>query len=153
MAFKLDIFKLLGQINSPQSGDIYKTLTDDEKKGFSPLVVMRWLSGTSDAGQIVALNQFANTSVIPLAKHPHLLMLTLQACCSKRNGRNNWLGIKSGTKKTQLRNQVMMEYYEWSSNEMRDCFVFPSDDEIIEMAEDLGWQKDEVAKLKKEMTQ
>lgn len=151
MTFKLDIFKLLGQINSASSGDIYVKLTDEEKKGFTPLVTMRWLSGTSDQSQIIALNTFANRFTFPLAKHPHLQMLLLQVCCSKRGGRNNWYGIKGGSKKTQMRNQVMMEYYEWSANEMRDCTVFPSDDEIVEMAEDLGWQKDEVAKLKKEL--
>lgn len=151
MAFKLDIFRLLGMIGSPNSGDIYKGLTNDEKKGFAPLVVMRWMSGTSDERQIMALNTFANRFIFPLAKHPHILMHLLQACSSKAGGRSQWLGIKGGTKKTQLRNDVIMEYFDYSVNELRALTVFPSNDEIISMAEELGWQKEEMVKLKKEM--
>lgn len=153
MAFKLDIFKLLGMIGSKNSGDIYKGLSDDEKKGFAPLVAMRWMSGTSDQRQIMALNTFANRFIFPLGKHPHLLMQLLQACSSKNGGRAQWLGIKGGSKKTQLRNEVIMEYFDYSTNELRALTVFPTNDEIVQMAEELGWQKEEVAKLKKEMTE
>jgi hypothetical protein len=146
--FALDIFKLLGRITNKKSGDIYPTLTDDEKKGFSPLVVMRWLSGTSDPAQILALNTFANKSIFPLAKHPHLLMRTLQAC-STNPGRVQWLGIKSGTK-NPLTRQVIMDYFEYSTLELKKMDVWPTEAEILEMAEELGWQKDEIAKLKKE---
>lgn len=149
MAFKLDIFKLLSQIASPSSGDIYAKLSDDEKKGFAPLVVMRWMSGTKDERQIIALNTFANKFTFPLAKHPHLQMLVLQACSSKTNGRGSWIGIKGGTK-TTLRNEVLSEYFDYSINEIRAMTVFPTDEEIVMMAEELGWQKDEIAKLKKE---
>ena len=150
MAFKLDIFKLLGMIGSKSSGDIYKGLSDDEKKGFAPLVVMRWMSGTGDQRQIMALNTFANRFIFPLGKHPHLLMQLLQACSSKAGGRAQWLAIKGGTKKTQLRNEVIMEYFDYSVNELRALTVFPSNDDVIQMAEELGWQKEELAKLKKE---
>ena len=150
MTFKLDIFQLLSKIHSPNSGDIYAGLTSEEKKGFAPLVVMRWMSGTSDQRQIMALNTFANRYVFALGKHPHLLMLVLQACSSKTGGRNYWLAEKGGSKKTQLRDQVIMEYFDYSPNELRALIVQPSDQEVLAMAEELGWQKEDVAKLKKE---
>lgn len=149
MAFKLDIFGLLAKIGNPNSGDIYANLSDDEKKGFAPLVVMRWMSGTKDQRQIIALNTFANKFIFPLAKHPHLQMLLLQACSSKTNGRGSWLGIKSAAK-TNLRNQVLADYLDYSANEIRAMTVFPTDEEIVMMAEELGWQRDEITKLKKE---
>lgn len=152
MTFKLDIFGLLKKINSPNSGDIYKGLTDEEKKGFAPVVVMRWLSGTSDKRQIMMINTFANRFILSLSKHPHLMMQVFQACSSKVGGRAQWLGIKGGAKKTQLQNQVIMEYFDYSPNEIRAMIVRPTQDEIIEMAEELGWQKDEVTKLKKEIS-
>ena len=47
-SFKLDIFKLLSTIDS-SSSNIYASLSDEERKGFAPLVVMRWMTGTSDS--------------------------------------------------------------------------------------------------------
>ena len=137
------------RINDPNSKDIYSALSEEQRKAVSPLVVMRWLSGTKDQRQIIALNTFANKFTFPLAKHPHLQMLVLQACSSKTNGRGSWIGIKGGTK-TTLRNEVLSEYFDYSINEIRAMTVFPTDDEIILMAEELGWQRDEIAKLKKE---
>ena len=147
--FALDIFDLLRRINDPNSKDIYLTLSEEQQKAISPLVVMRWLSGTKDQRQIIALNTFANKFIFPLAKHPHLQMQLLQACSSKTNGRGSWLGIKGGVK-TNLRNEVLADYFDYSINEIRALTVFPSDEEIVMMAEELGWQKDEIAKLKKE---
>jgi predicted house-cleaning noncanonical NTP pyrophosphatase (MazG superfamily) len=147
--FSLDIFKVLSDIDR---GDLtlYRKLSDDEKKGFPPLVVMRWMTGTSDQAQIVSLNTFANRFIFPLGKHPELLAQLLSACSSKQQRRYGWLGIKSGKKKT-LSRQAVQEYLEYSSQEMRKLEELPPDDEIIEMAEALGWQKDEIAKLKKEL--
>jgi hypothetical protein len=150
MTFKLDIFRLLGQINDPKSGDIYETLTDDEKKGFAPLVVMRWLSGTKDERQVMALNHFLNPFVFTLAKHPHLLMKLMQTCSSKTGGRNFWLGIKTGSKRNPLTQEVIKSYFSYSSRELNKLTVLPKEDEIVLMAEELGWQKDEISKLKKE---
>ena len=149
MTFKLDIFKVLGDLSS---GDhlTYRKLSDEEKKGFAPLVVMRWMTGTSDQRQIVAINSFANKYIFPLGKHPELLAQLLAACSSKTSRRYNWVGIKSSKKKTLAR-LVVQEYLEYSSLEMKKLEVLPSNDEILEMAELLGWQKDEIAKLKKEL--
>jgi len=149
--FKMDIFGLVTKINNPSSGDVYASLSDLEKKGFFPLVVMRWLSGTNNEAQILALNDFANKAIFPLGKHPHLLMLLLQACSPGTGGRPTWLGIKGGSKKTQLRNQVLMEFFDISINEVRAMTVFPTDAEIIGMAEEIGFQDDEMKKLKKEI--
>jgi hypothetical protein len=150
MTFKLDIFQLLGKINNPNSGDIYETLTDDEKKGFAPLVVMRWLSGTKDVRQLMALNHFVNPYIFTLAKHPHLLMQLMQVASSKTGGRNQWLGIKAGSKRNPLTQEVVKLYFGYSSRELNKLTVLPSEEDLVSMAEELGWQKDEISKLKKE---
>jgi len=149
MSFKLDIFDLLGRLNDPKAGDIYSKLSDEERKGFAPLVVMRWASGTSDARQIMMLNEFVNLNVFTLGKHPHLLMMLLQAANSKTNKRYNWLGIKS-KKKNSGALRVIQEYFEMSEREAKLLNPLPSDAEIMKMAEELGWDKDEISKLKKE---
>jgi hypothetical protein len=149
MAYKLDIFDLLGKLNSSKAGDIYEKLSDDEKKGFAPLVVMRWMSGTSDERQIMLLNEFANPSIFTLGKHPHLLMLLLQASSSKTSKRYQWLGIKSKKKNVEAM-KVVQEYYEMSAREVKLLNPFPPEAEVLKMAEELGWQKDDMTKLTKE---
>ena len=149
MAFKLDIFDLLGKLNSPKSGDIYAKLSEDEKKGFAPLVVMRWMSGTNDERQIMTLNEFANPAIFTLGKHPHLLMQVLQACSSKTSKRYQWLKVNGGKKKVEAL-KVVAEYLEMSMREVRLLDPFPPEAEVIKMAESLGYQKDEITKLTKE---
>jgi hypothetical protein len=149
VAFKLDIFDLLGKLNSPKSGDIYAKLSEDEKKGFAPLVVMRWMSGTNDERQIMTLNEFANPAIFTLGKHPHLLMQVLQACSSKTSKRYQWLKVNGGKKKVEAL-KVVAEYLEMSMREVRLLDPFPPEAEVIKMAESLGYQKDEITKLTKE---
>lgn len=148
--YKLDIFDLLGKLNSPRSGDIYSKLSDDEKKGFYPLIVMRWMSGTSDERQIILLNEFVNPYVFSLPEHQHLLMKLLQVASSKTSKRYQWLGIKSNTKKAESF-KVVQQYYEMSFREVKMLSPFPTDEELISMAEELGYTKDEMTKLKKEL--
>lgn len=148
--FKLDIFALLGSLNSPKSGDIYANLSEDERKGFAPLVVMRWMSGTSDERQIMLLNEFVNPAVFSLGKHPHLLMQLLQVASSKQAGRRyQWLGIKSKKKNVEAQ-RVVGEYFGMSAREVRMLNLFPPQSEVMQMAEELGWQKDDIKKLEKE---
>ena len=149
MTYKLDIFGLLGSLNNPKFKDIYAGLSDDEKKGFAPLVVMRWMTGTSDEQQIMSVNEFVKPTVFTLGKHPHLLMLLLQVCNTKTNKRYQWLGIKSKKKNVEAM-RVVSEYYEMSSREVKLLSPFPNEEEIYQMAEELGFQKDELTKLKKE---
>jgi len=150
MAFKLDIFKLLGLIHNPKSGDIYESLTDDEKKGFAPLVAMTWMAGTKDERQLMALAHFANPYIFSLGKHPHLLMQLLQACSSKTGGRNFWLSQKAGSKRNPLTREVIKSYLGYSTRELNLLTTLPPEDEVISMTEELGWQKEEISKLKKE---
>ena len=148
--YKLDIFELLSKINSSKSGDIYTKLSDDEKKGFAPLIVMRWMSGTSDERQIILLNEFVNKNVFTLAKHPHLLMQLLQVASSKTSKRYQWIGVKS-KKKNTLRKRAVKEFFNMSEREIGLMSPFPNDAEIMEMAESLGWEKEDINSLKKEM--
>lgn len=149
-AYKLDIFDLLNRLNSTKSADIYTGLSEDERKGFAPLVVMRWMSGTSDERQIMMLNEFVNPHIFALGKHPHLLMRCLQASSSKVNRRYAWYPIKS-SKKSALTVQVIREYFGISTREA-EKYIIPPANELIQMAEELGWEKDTLKKLQKELT-
>lgn len=146
--YKLDIFRLLSEYNNPKAGDIYAALSEEERKGFAPLIVMRWMSGTSDERQIMMLNEFVNPYVFSLGKHPHLLSQLLQVASSKVNRRYYWLGIKPSTKRVEAR-RVLQQFFDVSAREAR-LYEIPPINELVEMAESLGWEKAEIAKLQKE---
>ena len=148
--YKLDIFDLLNKLNSKSSGDIYAKLSDEERKGFAPLIVMAWMSGTTDERQIVLLNEFVNKYVFTLAKHPHLLMMLLQVASSKTPKRYQWLAVKNKPKKAQTL-KVIQEYFEMSERESKLMNPQPQPEELMLMAEELGWQSDEINALKKEL--
>lgn len=145
--YKLDIFDLLTRLDSNRT-DIFCQLTDEEKKAFAPLVVMRWMTGTSDEYQIIKLSEFVNPYVFSLGDHKHLLMRLLQCASSGRRKQYRWIALK-GSKKDSKRVKVISDYFQISTREAKDYIV--SSQEIISYAEDLGWQKSEISDLKKEL--
>ena len=143
----LDIFELLRKIDTSKTC-IYSDLTDPQKKGFAPLVVMRWMSGTGDAAQIAMLNECVNPYVFSLGKHPHLLMQCLQVSSSGQPKRYYWLGLKTNKKKSETM-RVLQEFFELSAREVK-TYPIPPVNELVSMAEMLGWESAEIQKLKKE---
>lgn len=149
--FKLDIFDVLNRIDRGEH-HLYSTLSDDERKSFAPLVVMRWMSGTKDERQIIFLNELVNPFVFPLGKHQELLTSLLAVASSKKQRRYFWLSAK-GKGKSVPKNalKVLMQYHGWSEREAKKMFTVFSNDDIIELANELGWQKEEMTLLNKEM--
>jgi hypothetical protein len=147
--FKLDIFDLLRRVDAKEA-DIYARLSAEERSGFAPLIVQRWLSGTKDEGQVMALAGFSNKAVFSLARHPHLQLLLLQACATGRQHRYVWLpfGPKSSHK---LYDKAVMEFLGISRRELLQLDPRPTGAEAAEMAAQLGWQKEELAALEKEL--
>lgn len=149
--YKLDIFWLFGELNKGRL-DIWDSLTDEQRKGFSPLIVMQWMSGCNDYNQIYLLEQLVNPMVFPLAKHPKLLMMLLAVANTHKQRRYYWITMKSskeGKKKKSL--EVLKEYYGYSTREATINLPLVSNEKLLEIANDLGWQKDEINILKKEL--
>lgn len=149
--FKLDIFWLLKELDRPYY-NIWAGLTEDQQKGFAPVVVMRWLAGTNSADAILKLNEHANGKIFQLGKHPELLMKLLHASSIPRTGYRKWLAASSAKKKrSSLVSSVVEQYLDMSPREVNMLNPFPDNDEVIRMAEELGIPDDEFKKLKKEL--
>lgn len=149
--FKLDIFNLMSRLDSGEK-DIWNTLTDDEKKGFSALIIMRWMSGCTDFRQIMYLNTFVNETLFTLSKHPELLMQLLSVSSSKTPKRYQWIGVKGNKKnKNELKVQVISEYYGYTNREARHALPLLTNEDILEYAGELGYQKEQIQMLKKEL--
>lgn len=148
---KLDIFRVL-EAASTKDVDFYVNLTEQEEKALAPFVVQRWMSGTSSASQVYFINELLNPFVFTLANHKQLLWYLFTACGSGKKQKFSWSplpGKKNTTK--PLATQVVMEYYNYSTREAVDVLSMLTRSTLIGMAEDLGWQPDEISKLKKEV--
>jgi len=148
--FALDIFSILGKLNK---GDltIWDSLSEEERKGFSPLIISRWMSGTNDPLQIILLNEFVNKHIFKLDKDHPELMCKLIACCGTGSKRVVWIGDSKKKKSSSMALDVVKEYYDYTTHEALSELPLLSNDDIIELAEELGYQVDEIKKLKKEL--
>lgn len=148
---KLDIFKVLGKI-STKDRQFYSDLTEEEQKGFLPVVVMRWLSGTSNAKQIYFINELVNPFVFSLHKHPELLYYLMILCGPGKTQRYYWnktASNKSNTVPTIV--SIVRNYFGYNTTQALEALPLLSNDDILEYAEDLGIQKETLTKLKKEL--
>lgn len=144
-----DLFDGLRELNSRNLG-WYRSLTDEGKKAAHPLVIMRWLSGTSDRAQIVRLNEFANRYVFSLGTEKELLFKLLAASCTGPK-RNTWLkGPSSGSSRLSV--QAIKERYEVSVREAEQYLGLLNAEDVLHCAEHAGWDADAIKKLKAELT-
>ncbi len=147
----LDLFALLNGL-SRNDYDYYQSLSDDEKKEVLPLIVMRWMSGTSDVRQVYFLNELVNQFVFPFYKHKDLLVRLLSICGSGRNTRYQWLKSQSKRKTSSpMVIGVIKEYFGYNTIDAIDALQLLSSDDILDYASQLGRQPDEVSKIKKEL--
>lgn len=143
-------FDLFDGLSELTAGNLqwYDNLSDEGKKSAAPLIIARWLSGTSDPAQIVRLNTFVNPYVFSLGTEKPLLFKLIASSTTRRPKRYYWLknpGSK-GTKKMAI--EVAKEYYGWSTREAELHTI--SAEDSIKMAEELGWDDEQIKKLKKE---
>ena len=145
-----DAFDLFAGLDSLTAGDLnwYDRLSPEGKKAAAPFVIMRWLCGTSDPAQIVRINTFVNPYTFSLGADKALLFKLLAAATTHKPKRYYWLKAPgAATKKLAL--EVVKEYYGWSTREAELQKI--SNDDLIAMAEELGWDSDQIKKLKKEL--
>lgn len=147
----LNLFDALGKISTKQR-KYYETLSEEERKEFLPVVLMRWLSGTSDARQIYFINEIVNPFVYSLHKHKELLAALMSVSTSGVSQRYSWL--KANSKKstnTPVIVELIKEYYRYTTSQAIDVLPLLEEADILGYASELGRQPDEIAKIKKEM--
>jgi len=144
-----DLFEGLARLSK---GDMlwYDKLSPEDQKGASPFVISRWLTGTSDQAQLLRLNTFVNPYVFSLGSDKALLFKLMAAATTGSTSRYQWIKAPTAKKATKFRLEVIKAYYDVSSREAA-LYTTISAEDIIMMAEELGWDKEELAKLKKEV--
>lgn len=149
--YKLDLFNFLKHL-SKKNVKFYGTLSEEEIKEISPLIIMRWMSGTSDARQVYFLNEIMNPFVFSLGKHKELLVNLMTICASGREQRYKFNKIKS--KKTTRSPKcvaVIKEMFSYNTIDALEAFSMISNDDVLSFAEQLGRQPTEITAIKKEL--
>lgn len=148
---KLDIFEVLNHVSKKDT--TFLTRCDEEQqKAFQPLVVMRWLSGTKDARQIYFLNELVNPFVFNLQRHKQMLYNLMTTCTNGKSQRYYWnktISKKSSGFPTTI--SVIREHYKYNTMQAIDVLPLLTDETIIDIADDLGRQKEDISKIKKEL--
>ena len=143
----VNIFDILNQISYHQD-DYYERLPESDQKQLHPLVLTRWLSGVTDPLSILLLNKTSNRYNFSLAKHKPLLMQMLLIASNGLDRRFKWKA-RGGTTTNTKQLQVLREFYKCSTREAGMYIKMHTIDELCDMADYLGWQKDEVKQLTK----
>jgi hypothetical protein len=146
----LDIFKTLTHISNKDRG-YYEALPDDVKKELQPFVVMRWLTGTSDPRQIYFINEIVNRFVFELGSHKPLLYKLLCVATSGQPQRYQWKKPASRKGAGTMCTQVVKQYYHYNTRQATEALGLLSNDDIMGYAEEIGLQKEDIAKLKREL--
>ena len=150
MAEKLDIFRVLNALNEKNVG-FYGKLTVEEQKAFQPFLVMRWMSGTSDARQVYFINEFVNPFAFSLPNHKELLWQLLVLSNSGKQQRYTWNKLPASANSPKPASvKVVAEYFKYSLKDAAEALLVLSHQDIVDLAGELGIQPDEIAKIKKE---
>jgi hypothetical protein len=143
-------FDLFSGLASLSRGDKswFQNLSPEGQKAAAPFVMARWMTGTSDAQQILRINTFVNPFLFTGTTDKSGLFKLMAVAATGKNARYSWLK-GPGPKSKKLSLEVIKQYYECSTREANTYRIDAAS--LLEMAEECGWEKDEIAKLKKEV--
>ncbi|TFH09872.1 MAG: hypothetical protein E4H14_03645 [Candidatus Thorarchaeota archaeon] len=147
---KLDIFRVLKQADL-KNADFFEKLTEEEQKAFQPFLIQRWMSGTYSPRQIVFLNELVNPFAFSLANHKQLLWQLMTICTGGKPQRYVWnkLPGKLSTAKP-VSVSVIQQYLQCSERHAHEALNCLTGNDILNIAEKLGMQTEELAKIRKE---
>ena len=148
---KITIFDILAKIDA-KDPNFYTDLPEEVQKAEHPLVLMKWMAGTNDRLQIMMLNEVVNPYVFSLYKHKPLLMKMLTICASGKRKRYKWTKLKkSQTVKFPMLVDLIKRVFEYSTAEALDVVKLIPPQTYLEYADQIGLQKEELSKVKKEL--
>ncbi len=122
----------------------YDQLTEDQKKEFSPYILMRWCStveGNNDISKYyaIATNEFSNLNFFSLSRHKKLQWLII--CTVSPNvgkQRHYWLGANKGKGSSALKNMLMEQLPNTKENDIDLILKLRTKEEIKEWLKQCG---------------
>lgn len=145
---KLDVFDVIKRIDD-RDIEFVESLIDNQIKTLPPFLLMKWLASTDSEFQLQFINNTLNVIVFDMYNHPKLLYKIAIAVSDGNQKRYKWKALKKSKLFTNSV-KIIKEHYLCSEKEAREYLKFLTKDDILEIAENLGEQKDIMDKIKKE---
>jgi hypothetical protein len=144
MANKLDIANEMKQFDR-KNRSFYDELTDEERKKFSPFLMIRWgssVEGSRDLQEfyLISTNERLNKDFFALSKHPKLQWL-MATTVSPDMGtpRHNWISLKKKVPgESAKRKQLSAIFPEYKDDEIDVMMQIVSDKELKEYLKKSG---------------
>lgn len=154
----LDIFKTLSAIDK-RDYNFYANLSDEEKKGFAPIVVSRWLSaveGNEDvnAFYLMMVNENVNKNFwdSTISKHPELQYKMMAACGIGKSVKHKWIkGYGRKSAKSKFMELLSSFYPSASVKELEYLISINSIEQLTQLVNDAGLQDEDIKKMVKEI--
>ena len=152
-AEKLDLFGSFRRLNSLDF-DFWDNLSAEERKQSSPFVFTMWMQNSKNDGQVLYLNEFVNPHLFTTLKGKEDIAFILLAL-SSRGAQNQYSWVKrpsnkDKTAKADKVKEILMGYFEESERNIEYYLQKLTPAEFVSICEALGFQDDEIKKLKKE---
>lgn len=145
---KVDIFRVLENIDNGNV-NFYDSLTVEEQKSISMVVLMQWMHGMDNTQQLKAIESIVNPFIYSLSSHKSLLFKLMTIASSGTKKRYSW-GSKNKNKSMALSTAAIASYYGLSKSDAKDYIGLLGKQGIIDIAMELGYDDSELKKLKKE---
>ena len=153
-AFKLDVFEVIGMVDKNYR-EYYHDIPEEEQKALkaSLFTLIRWISGVEgksedlQAHYVMTVNEYFNKHFFTLSNHPELLWRLLCLCSyNDKVHRRTWFKGKIAAK--NKKEAFLMELYpNHKPDEISLMSKVMSDEDIIQLAMDLGYEDKEVMKI------
>ena len=152
MSYKIDIFKVLDNATDGNF-DFYQTLTETERKALSYWLVMVWCWGTAiESGSLYHLyiiHQELNKKLMLSTQHPELFWGLLCSSVDGMEGRYKFPKKTAQTSSLKARVTLISDYYGVTEREASDLLKLLSDDDILELCEEMGYTDEQIKKVMK----
>lgn len=148
---KLDLTAVLNALDK-QDLNFYQRLSEDEKKSYVPLILMRYMSSLSDqnansAYALLATNDLVNIGFWNLSKHQELQHLLLCLTGLGKKQYRTWLPMKKSKKSSKLVKWISEQNPEYNEVEL-DIFISKfTKDTWATYLKDFGMDDKEVKEL------
>ena len=152
-SYSLDLSKTLYSLDK-RNKTLYNDFTEEQKKSFSPLVYMKFMSSAPNSDSYFSLlttNEFVNTNFWDLSKEPELQCKLLSLCGLNTKVYHKWLGNKKSNSTSNLRSFVreIFSKSNWFLNnfEMNLFLNNLTEQELSELCDEYGKTKEDKKKI------
>jgi len=132
--------------------DYYDKLTDEQRKKFSPYLMLRWgstVTGSSDlqAYYLISTNENVNKNFFDLGKHPKLQWLTCTTVSPDMGYQNHyWLSAKKRGGNNKVYKFLEKMYPDMKSDELDTLALINDIKDIKLFAKEMGMTDKEIKK-------